>query len=620
MIQYFISIVILLLFFYPALLIVNNLKPYLLDWDKAITWFLLSSTVIPLYIFYLNHFAGIPLNQKNILLSLLSLNAILFLFFKFIPIKNRKISKEKLSNKEKYVYIFSSIIAILYFGFPYMFNSQPIIGGDTPLYLKNISLLIYNQFPNLVFDRNIIYFFPAIISIITSISVEAVMKIYIAAYEWLFILISLSLARKYISTHLLLYFAVALIFSPATLIMSKFTIAFFISLTILYYLINQVSSAPKNINKNLLLPILWGLLFNLHGVVAFSSLAIIFPILLYQSIKNKIHLKKYILWIVLFFITSQPLIATQWGRINAGVVQPIITSLNLNKIDKKEGHIAESNMDTNNKIGTKEKKWVDEFTTNKSKSLKDFPLNRDSFTSSFLIPSLIFSILGIILALSNSKYRIKITPILMVSFIFFLLTQQQYFGMEWFPIRFVFAMGPLIYLSAFFYIDKLFKRLKKPIIASLVCLITITLPITFVGAKKISTLSANINPTEYSFIKSLNQFTLEGDVIFVGAAEDKWIQTLIPDSLVYKSDFRAICSDESVKKRISTEIWEVGRAFSDSVTLNQSLETFKEYSQGKPFFIYLDTINYHCINGDLFPASEYTILSQHEGYIFLKHE
>ena len=191
--------------------------------------------------------------------------------------------------------------------------------------------------------------------------------------------------------------------------------------------------------------------------------------------------------------------------------------------------------------------------------------------------------------------------------------------MAWFPIRFVFAMGPLIFLLAFFYIDKLSIRLKKPAISSLIGLFVITLPIVFVGAKKMSTLSANIKTSEYNFIKSLNQFAVNGDAIFVGAANHRWIQAMIPQSIVYKSHFRAICSDELVKNKTSTEKWEVSRAFSTSATLDQSIKTFEEYSQGKPYFVYLDTINYHCINGELFPASEYTILDQQDGYIFLKH-
>ena len=619
MINFLTSFILLTLFFYPTLLIVNKLKSHKLNWDKVIIWFIFSSTAIPLYIFYLNHFAGIPLNQKNIFLSLLVLNFILFFVFKYIPIKKKKISKEKLSKKEKYIYIFSSLITILYFGFPYIFKAQPIIGGDTPHYLLNSTILIQNQFPQLVFDRSIVYFFPAIISIITHIPIEAVMKLYIAAYELIFILISLSFAKKFISTRLLLSFTIALIFSPATYIMSKFTIAFFIAITILYYLIYQISLDPKNIYKNLLLPIFWGLLFNLHGIVAFSSLIIIPSILIYQSIINKINLKKYIFWIILFFTTSQPLITTQWSRINAGVVQPIISSFNIDTIDKKEAQIAENKINSNERAATKESRWVDEFTTNKSKSLKDFPLNKDSFTSSFLIPTLIFSILGIILILSNFKYRKKTTPILVTTFIFFLLTQQQYFGMEWFPIRYIFAMGPLIYFLAFYYFDKISKSLKKPVVMSFVALIAIILPTVFVGAKKISTLSANINPVEYSFIKNLNQFIKKGDVIFVGAADDKWIQTLIPDSLVFQTDHRAICNDESAKNRMLKQRWETSKAFSTSITLDESINIFKEYSQEQPYFVYLDTKNYHCINGKLFPASEYTILDQQEGYIFLKY-
>lgn len=191
--------------------------------------------------------------------------------------------------------------------------------------------------------------------------------------------------------------------------------------------------------------------------------------------------------------------------------------------------------------------------------------------------------------------------------------------MNWLPIRYVFAMGPLIFLLAFFYIDKLSIRLKKPAVASLIGFFVITLPIVFVGAKKISTLSANISSSEYTFIKNLNRFIMDGDAIFVGASKHRWIQAFIPQSIVHESHFRAICNDDLTGERVSKEKQEVGKAFSTSVTLDQSLETFKEYSQGKPYFIYLDTINYHCINGELFPASEYTILDQQNGIIFLKH-
>jgi hypothetical protein len=616
MINLLASSILLILFFHPALLIVRrlNVEP---KWDRLVTWFLLSSTLIPLFIFYLNHFIKVPLNQKNLLLSLLLLNFILFLFFKFFPSKIKAKPPKSISIKDKYIYLVTVLIAVLYFNFPYIFRAQPILGGDTPHYLSHITLLIKNQFPGLVFDRSIVYFFPAILSLITNISVEIILKFYIASYELSFILISLSLARKYISSHFLLFFSIALIFSPATYIMSKFVIAFFISLTVLYYLISQISSASKNIYKNLLFPILWGLLFNLHGIVAFSSLAIISPILIFQSIKHKIHPKKYFLWIILFILTSQPLISSQWGRVNAGVIQPIIASLNLDKINNQPN---ENKQDLSKSVKSRDQAWTDQFTSHKSKSLKEFPLYADSFTSSFLVPTLIFSILGIILSLSNPKVRKNILPILITSFIFFLLTQQEFFGMEWFPIRFVFAMGPLIYLLAFLYLDKLSVRLKKPLMTSLICLFVITLPIVFVGAKKISTLSANIKITEYNYIKGLKPFISQGDAIFVAAVNDRWIQTLIPQSTVYKSHFGAICGDESVRMRVLKQIWDVSKAFSNLVTLDESIQTFNQYSQEKPYFVYLDTINYHCINGELFPASDYTILDQQGGYIFLKHD
>jgi hypothetical protein len=82
----------------------------------------------------------------------------------------------------------------------------------------------------------------------------------------------------------------------------------------------------------------------------------------------------------------------------------------------------------------------------------------------------------------------------------------------------------------------------------------------------------------------------------------------------------AICADQNILTSIPYEWWEVGLAFSRQVTPQESAAIFQAYSQNRPYYVYLDPDNYHCVSGELFSAPAYTVIARSANLWLLRHD
>lgn len=591
----------IVLFFLPSYGIIRAFffeKPW---WYKFSFLTIISIILIPLTLFYLN-LLHIPLNKLSAILVIVGVNALTIILTKRLKPSQSKFAKPPIAQSLMYGGLV--LLAAVVFNYPYVFNSQPIIGGDTPHYLRNSQELIDQGYPTLVFDRNIIYFFPAILHLISGLSVEVILKIIIAAFELVFIITSISLAEKFIKPKLLVPFGIALIFSPTIIDMSKFIIPFFMGITVIYFLLDQILSAKK-LSHLFFIPLFWGALFNLHGVIAFASIGLLLPIIGYLFYKHKYSFKTSLLWLVAFILTSYPLLTNQGGKLYGGLIAPI------------KNTILSSDQGQTTSQPSKSEVWADEFTNTKSRHIAEFPFHKDTFKSSYSY-ILVFSVYGLIIFAKTKQKNHKI--ILTISILLFLLTQQEFFGLNWFPVRFVFAMSPLVLLLAFYGVDDMIVNRFKKSTGLYLAVGFITMPSLLFTLPKLTHLTANISQPEYRFIQSLKSKIEPGDVIFVAAPSDEWIKGLLDGVVVYRTHFDAVCGDGLAKTRISGQMWEVGQAFSAAVDVSESIGIFTSTAQSQNYFVYLDTENFRCINGDLFPADRYQQIARQDNLYLLKHQ
>jgi hypothetical protein len=613
MMESIVTLLCLVLYFNPARLVIQSWFGQESVSKKVGLFFTLTSTLIPLVVFYAGYFLKVSFTQLNILVVLIILNGILLFLTAF---SNRAKQKARLFASEpqqNHLQRTLLLLGIVVFAYPYIVNNQPIIGGDSPHYLFNSTLLIKDGKPPIVFDRNIVYFLPAIGQVLSGISIENVLKIIVLGYELLFVSTSVFIAQKWLDTKLLIPFGVTMIFSLALYNLSKFTIPFFIALTIVLVISERIMSAKSNFEW-LLVAYLWGVLFNLHGVIAFASIVVLSPLVGLRMFSQKASLLLVAMGVMLFICVSQPLIFSQASRLIEGLVVPIKQVVGLSKA----GSLA-------NSLPAWEKEatavLVDEYTVTPP-SISRFPLYLESFKNTYSSVVLIMAIMGlwIIMRESADSKRFEKSIVLWIVLNFFAFTQQEFIGINWFANRFVFALAPFILVGAFYTLQHFGRVIKKSEIAYYASLALIVLPTTMVGFEKITHLSANIKAEEYQFIQRIAKEHPQENIIFVAAGDDQWVQALAPQWRVYRAHYQAICGDESAKPYTEKSLWEVGEAFSQKVTLEQSVITFKKYSQRDDYLVYLDTKNYHCINGSLFPGPEYPLLAESDGLMLLKHK
>lgn len=580
---------------------------------RCILFITLLTTLMPLIAFYTTYFLGMTFNQLNMIAVLIMINGLVLFLTLFSKKNSRRVaidSEEKLNNVTHIVVVSFGILILAY---PYLFKQQPLIGGDSPHYLYNATILVKDGQPPIIFDRSILYFLPAIGHVLFAVSIETMMKILVLTYELLFISTCMLIAKRWINRKLLPLFGITLMFSLALYNLSKFTIPFFMALTITMVLVERLFDV-KNLPGWLYIAFLWGALFNLHGVIAFASLGIVAPLVIAKAISQKISLKSWLFCIGLFFACAQPLIMNQGGRLIVGLLDPLKQSLGISSRESQ-----------NDKVPSWQKEQtallVDEYIVHPPK-ISQFPLYWENMKNTYSSIVIMFALIGLwwILIDKASDKKFEKSIIMWTVLSLFLLSQQEFIGINWFANRFIFALAPPFFIGAFYAIDRISLLMKKPQSAYYISLAVIVLPTVMVGFEKITKVTANIKIEEYQFIQQIARINTAERTIFVAAGDDQWIQALAPQWKVFRSSFQAICGDESAKRYTEKTLWETGVAFSDNVTLNESEAIFRNYARGNEYLVYLDTKNYRCINGDLFPGLKYPLLAEHNGLMLLEHK
>lgn len=573
----------------------------------------LLTTIIPLVVFYATYFMGMMFNQLNIIAVVIMLNGLVLfstLFSKKDPKKIAIGREEKIDNVAHVVVIALGVLVLAY---PYIFKQQPLVGGDSPHYLFNATMLVKDGQPPIIFDRNIVYFLPAIGHVLTGVSIETLMKGIVLTYEVLFISTCMMIAKRWLNRNLIPLFGITLMFSLALFNLSKFTIPFFMALTLMLVIVERIHDTD-GISGWLCIAFLWGALFNLHGVIAFASLGILTPLVAAKAISQKISLKTWLFSIGLFFTCAQPLIMNQGHRLFAGFINPLRQTLGVSLGEQQENSIPSWKKEQTTIL-------VDEYIVHPPK-ISQFPLYSANMKDTYSAIVIVCAVVGLwwILIDTTSGKRFDKSIIIWMGISLFLLTQQEFIGINWFANRFIFALAPILFIGAFYAIERIGLLIKKPQSAYYLALALIVLPTSIVGFEKITKVTANIKIEEYQFIQQIAKKYPAESTIFVAAGDAQWIQALAPQWKVVRSSFQAICGDESAKIYTEKSLWETGIAFSGNVTLSESEAIFRNYAGKNEYLVYLDTKNYRCINGNLFPGLKYPLLAEQDGLMLLEHK
>ena len=429
----------------------------------------------------------------------------------------------------------------------------------------------------------------------------------------MFVIIGTKLASHILSPRYSIIVGASLIFSLAEFHLAKFNISFFMGLVLLYFIVAEILDRGLQTQKNILIPLIWGAIFNLHGVVAFASVPILLMVLLINVPPKKWSIFACLTWIFLFIASSQPLIFSQGARLSVGLVKPIIESIQ-SGTDKPPSSSA-------NNPSSPTEEWVDEYTSQVRPAFTTFPLQAADFIGNYSSIVLIFSLIGLtMLALNPTPPTTAKRSILVLGVSLFLLTQQAFLGLQWFSNRFLLGLGPIITILAVYALDRFGRLLKDDGPAYYAAIACITMPGLLTTLPKISQLTANIAPQNYQFIHQVKSVLPPNAPVFVAGGDGRWMQGLIPSSYVLLTHPAAICSDRSILNTISDELWQASQAFSHNVNSSQSIALFKKLIGQQPYYVYLDPANYHCINGSLFPAPDYSQVARQGELILLRHE
>ena len=348
-----------------------------------------------------------------------------------------------------------SWILIFIVGFLIIFairiRDQRMIGPDIYIYLERSSQIFADGYSKYPFDRQIVDVLPAIISLFSGLSTQISLKILGALIFGITGLAIGSLTQFFTNKKWGVFASLLVYLNTAHLRMSLDILAMQLGLAILLTIVLLIllSLKRKSTEWSLLTVVLTGALFNIHGLVAFASFALIVPplivtlLFLYrqQGLFKKIPL--IILSIFLFFISAQPLIITGMNRFSNLLLKPAIKKISIEK----------STIDTPEKVknvaieasSSSEQKGLSQQQT----SARPLGLiNSDTFLDYYSPIFLFLAVIGILITIYKVRWvkenRAERIVFLYFCFVLYLLTQQAYFGFDWYSTRFVIGLYLII--------------------------------------------------------------------------------------------------------------------------------------------------------------------------------
>lgn len=617
--------IILVIFFAPGFFI----TPLLFEFNKikspVATYFfysfLLPLISTPLLVFFANHFFGYQVNKNLILIILISLFLISFFVF-FLNTKTiikGNLSRIKITITDN---LYFWLIVAVFFAVTFSINfigSPPLPGPDSPSYLYQSAKIVRELvYPTEGFDRHILQNIPVIFSISNTLSLETLTKLLSITLYFLGGLVVYLITTNLTENQKIGLFAMSAAYLNYSLARLSLDIyATLMATIVIYSVLNLLIVKKISLHSQYLLSsFLVGSTFNMHGIISFSTAVFLLPPLIYQLKTNSKKITIFIisLSIIIFLFVSQPLILKSLSYLYQGVYKPVVVS-----------RIKTSSELTHPNEGLENFARVRQLPT-----LFDFPQNKNLFKESYGIFWLIFSILGFITLLSHKVLSRKIDDFKKHTLLLFtggglILTQQSYFGVDWFSGRFVYTLYPLIVIfgSLFFWafliqIEKIKSQTFKKIIAIVITLVFL-LPTNIRAIDFLTTeFKSPVDKAEYNLYKRIDSYFTDKELsIFYLGYEKEWLVGLNPHLNPIIIDPKLLCTDYGFGQ-LSSQEWLISDAFCVETSLSDSLIILSEFG-GKEYYVLLQS-SIRNTQLDFFLNSHYDLIHQEDTIYLFKRK
>jgi hypothetical protein len=609
----------LILFLAPGFVIASFLPLPKLAKGNYFLFFilLLNLTLLPLSLFLSSYFFHLPINS-------------LFIFGLYLLIFILGCSLLNFRHKKLLVFNFSLtnltllIAAISYLSLG-LFRTIPLPGGDSTSYLYNSAKLLDNHFVSEVFDRSMVVTTPVAFSILTGVDLETsiklmVLTLYILCIIGVYLLSSLILRSNLAMAAI---FITTVNFGLIRLTWDMYSFMFGIATLLGILLI--LLSRKTNLLTFFCIGLLWGSLFNTHGIVSFASFIILgLPFLIYLfeffrvSKKTPNRLLSLIIFVMVFLISSQPLMFRGWSTVVKLAINPITHQIKPQVNTQSQSTTIlppESNPETNNPGKVTRV------------SLLSFPVFLNDMVTSVSWPLIILGLIGFALTLNkittNLKSRgsiFKIVTYSLFSVSFFLLTQQPLIGLNWYSQRFILSLFivaiPWSLLGLQFFVKLFSQKFSRIFFATI--LVLISFPSIRISSEfLLHKYHAVISLEEYIFYRRIPLLIDNLDTPVISfSTHPYWPRGLNPQLRIITLSPNPACNDVNFLLTQTPEEKFWYQPFLLSNDINNSLNMFRELSR-KKYYIILPPNN-SCLNYQVFSEKNFQNIYEQGGYKLLK--
>lgn len=603
--------------------------------------FIFSITLIPLLIVHTNLHLHLTITAASVTFQLSGLALISLLVFSLRSHQSLTHSthslltytstlKPGLATPRVFALLLISMIACLVISLP-LIHSAPLPGADSSFYLSSSADILRHHSLTNVFDRNIVLILPALWSLLTGLPIQTCLKLLVVCLYLLSAFTTYLLANRFTSFPLsILAFALTLINLGLLTLLHDVYAFLFANLALFFavFLILDLINRRRNIiSTAILISLLWGSLFHLHGIIAFASLALLgIPLTLTIILNAKRILRKPISSLALGFacaaliyLTGLPLISFGQKSFVAGAIRPLLT---------KASQVTQPETATGMEIPSPPQSAVTSLGQAKSNPpLSRFPLQKPTFIEFHALPLVLLAVLGLLTLLHSFVVRRHLSQqaIIFVTFslAYFLLTQQTYFGVNWFPRRFVMSIFPLLITLAVIGYRTLIRWFKRRFAAAPSLIVSVSfasLLILFVPSvaafNKLNHFTSALKDYQYQFYSSLSGSVTSPDLVFTSSLSPYWASGLNPDLNLLWVPYQAICGDLNLQSKLTKGEWQASRALSSSLSPDKSAAALTKIAGGN-YYVVLQLEN-PCIDTRNFFNDHYQILHQTESLFLLK--
>lgn len=561
---------------------------------------LLIGLLIPsLFLAQLNYFLGIPVNQAN-LVAVWIVTALLTYVFKHLSKASLQFIKPKF-----YLLWLAALTAFI----PIYFQWQDytITGGDAPIYLYRMAYSINTGNLHDYFDRGIFYVLTVTFNLLAGLDLEDSLRLTHALGFTLSGLsvagLSYSLTRsKWISLWVLLKTLTSIAY---TSFVFDYFVANRLALTVSTYCLILIieSIRNKDIPLRVVIPImfLWSSLFNIHGLIAFASLAFLGLPLIPWTIARTSQLWAnksgavglLALSLAIWLINSQPLLTSYMSMFMLGAVKPIVQT-----------QLQPASTVSEDSSGGNSNPYVREVYQN------GFLSNSQAFLNYFYSGTLVLVLIGtaglIYLFRWHRDKRWWITIYTLSGFSMFMVSQQHLFGVNWLSDRFVRGLYPYVISLAGFGLLVIHKGMTElnprwgRFVAPAIGLYILTQTYGPWSQAIAQAYTPALPLADYQFYRKVGELVDTDTPIYNIALVSRWGLGVNPRHQVTTLDLDQLCVATTNPPESNKD---PSSAFDSRLSATESAAKLRQLAGGS-YVIIFDTIN-HCVSQELFSRQVY---------------